>query len=513
MHFYSTDSQTREPASSGISAARRIFYSGICVMLALTGCSKHADDVELNPQAWAPPAVEREWTPRPASRALVGSAVDTVALSDLPAPEKGRSLNLNELVSFALSRNPSTQRAWKSAQAAAAAAGKARAPFYPVVSVESDNAYTRIDDLVPKHWGVRKTWQSRDLVSLEYDLIDFGRRDAQAQSALNQLIAANLLFNRQVQEVVFNVERGFYELDAARADVGAAEATLKLATTDRTNARRRQQNGLATQPEVLLAEQRQAQAEYDLENARLGVSLAQADLAVAVGVRADQAPEVEPLKDQPLPTSLGSDVEQLIDAAVRERPDLAARVSAVRARQADVSLARAAFYPTVGFTSFYGEDTFQYRLSSGPTPIFTASAPEYGAGLTLKWDLFTGFSRVNSVKQAEAQRDAARADLKSAELDVAAGVWRAYYSYVTARRKYDYAEALLAASQSSYNSNVKSYGLGLATIIDLLSAERELAAARYTLIQSKAELLISAAAVTFATGAIPPAAAPIAANP
>ena len=49
-------------------------------------------------------------------------------------------------------------------------------------------------------------------------------------------------------------------------------------------------------------------------------------------------------------------------------------------------------------------------------------------------------------------------------------------------------------------------------MIDLLSAERELAAARYTMIRSKAELLISAAAVTFATGAIPPEAAPTA-NP
>jgi outer membrane protein TolC len=350
-------------------------------------------------------------------------------------------------------------------------------------------------------------------MSLDYDLIDFGRRDAQAASALNQLVAANLLFNRQIQEVVFNVERGFYELDAARANVATAEATVKLATTDRTNAERRQHNGLATQPEVLLAQQREAQAEYDLENAQLGVSLAQADLAVALGVRADQAPEVEPLTGQPLPKSLGADVEQLIDAAVRERPDLAAKVSAVRALRADVALARASFYPMISLTSFYGALAFRYRLSNPPTPTYTAMAPEYGAGLTLKWDIFTGFSRVNSVKEAEAERDSAVAELNGAELDIAANVWRAYFSYLTARRKYDYAESLLAASQSSYNSNVKSYEHGLATIIDLLSAERELAAARYTIIQSKAELLISAAAVTFATGVIPPEAAPTAANP
>ena len=139
----------------------------------------------------------------------------------------------------------------------------------------------------------------------------------------------------------------------------------------------------------------------------------------------------------------------------------------------------------MGLTSFYGEKAFAYRLSNPETPEFTAMAPEYGAGVSLKWDLFTGFSRVNSIKEAEALRDAAHADLESAELDVAAKVWRAYFTYRTAQRKYDYAQALLTASQSSYNSNFRSYGLGLATIVDLLSAEREFAAARFTIIQSK----------------------------
>ena len=417
-------------------------------------------------------------------------------------------MDLTELIGFALDNNPSTRTAWKTAEAAAAAAGKARAPYYPAVSAESDNGYQRLVDLVPKHWGTLKTWQSRNIVSLDYDLIDFGRRDAASSAALNQLVEANLIFNRKVQEVVFNVERAFYELDAADAGVRAAEATLKLASTDRRAADLRQKHGLATAPEVLLARQRDAQAEFDLENARLAVSIAQADLAVALGVRADRAPAVKPLKDQPLPSTLSADVEQLIDGAVRERPDLAAKVSAVRARQADVELARASLYPTLGFTSFYGEQAFTYRLSNPETPTFTAMAPEYGAGVNLKWDIFTGFSHVNDIKEAEAQRDAARADLKSAELDVAANVWRAYFTYRTAQRKYEYAEALLSASQSSYNSNYKSYGLGLSTIIDLLSAERELAAARFTIIQTKAELLISAAAVTFATGAIPDQARP-----
>jgi outer membrane protein len=502
MHFYRTASHTSTRFKASARIARRAIAIAVVAPLAFVGCSNYADQPELNPRRWAPAAVEREWSPPPDVKPLVASPAAAAMSDNFPAPDKARRLALSQLIDLALHRNPSTRSAWQSAEAAAAEAGKARAPFYPVISTQSENGYQRLVDLVPKHWGTLKTWQSRNQVSLDYDLLDFGRRDAAASSALNQVIAANLLFNRAVQQVVFDVERSYYELDAAEAGVDAAQATLKLATTDRTNAERRQQHGLATEPAVLLARQREAQAGYDLENARLAVSLAQADLAVAMGVRAGEAPEVERLGNQPLPSSLSADVDQLIDSAVRERPDLAAKVSIVRARQAGVALARSQLYPTLSFTSFYGEQAFTYRLSNPETPTFTAMAPEYGAGVTLKWDVFTGFSRVNSIREAEAQREAARADLTSAELDVAANVWRAYYSYLTARRKYDYAEALLAASESSYKSNFKSYGLGLANIIDLLSAERELAAARFTIIQSKAELLISAAAVSFATGAI-----------
>jgi outer membrane protein len=450
--------------------------------------------------------VQREWAPAPEQARLLGSAVEKPPVSD-QAPS-GRRLALTELINYALEKQPATRSAWLSAEAAAASAGRARAAYYPIVSAQSDNGYQRLVDLVPKHWGTLKTWQSKSLLSLDYDLIDFGRRDATARSALDELVAANLLFNRKVQEVVFDVERSFYELDAAHSGVEAADSTVQLATIDLRATELRQKQGLATAPEVLLARQRAAQADYDLENARLAVSLAQADLAVALGVRADHAPEVALLKEQPLPPSLGADVDHLIDAAARERPDLAAKVLTMRARQADVDLANASLYPTLGFTGFYGAQAFNYRLSNPATPTYTAMAPEYGAGITLKWDLFTGFSRVNSIREAEARRDAANADLERAELDVAANVWRAYFTYQTARRKYDYAQALLAASESSYKSNFRSYALGLATIVDMLSAERDLAAARFTIIQSKADLLISAAAVTFATGAIPPEAKP-----
>jgi outer membrane protein TolC len=181
---------------------------------------------------------------------------------------------------------------------------------------------------------------------------------------------------------------------------------------------------------------------------------------------------------------------------------LSARIAALKARRADVELARSQFYPTVDFNTYYGDEGFSYAISHDHT-FFTANAPLYGGVMTLKWDLFTGFSRLNQVRGAEAAERQSLAEVNSLQLDVVAAVWRSYFDFQSAQKKYRYAQALMAASESAYKSNYQTYRLGLSTIIDLLTAERDLANARYTIIRSKADLLITAAEVAYATGAVP----------
>ena len=81
-------------------------------------------------------------------------------------------------------------------------------------------------------------------------------------------------------------------------------------------------------------------------------------------------------------------------------------------------------------------------------------------------------------------------------------MWRAYFELPSSRSKYAFAQSLLAASEESYDANFETYRQGLSTIVELLTAERDLANARYTLIQSKAQLLTAYAAVAYAAGVV-----------
>jgi outer membrane protein len=469
-----------------------------------SGCAAISQRPEFNPERWAPSSVGAEWNAGDSDRHQLNVESATEQFRP-PAPQApGKGYDLASLIDLALLQNPDTRGAWQAALAGSAGWALERAPFYPVVSVSSESGYDRKMDLVPKHWGTLKDWQSVNLVTLNYLLMDFGRRDAAAEAARQRLLAANFGFNREIQRIVFEVEKNFYLLGAERAALEAAYAVVRLAETDLRAVNKRHASGLATKPDVLLAEQREAKSAYELQNAELGVSDAEADLAVAVGLPVNSMPHIQTSTPSGIPASLKGSVDDLINAAMRQRPDLAAAMSSLRAKDAQVAFARASIYPILNISSYYGTHAFNYRLSNPPTPQYTALGPEYGAILTLNWDVFAGMKHLNSIRQAEHDRDQENARLRAIQIDVAGEVWRAYYAFETSIKKYHYALRLLAASQSAYDSNLRAFNNGLATIVDLLAAERDLADGKYTTIQSRAEVLIGAAAVAYAVGAIAP---------
>jgi outer membrane protein len=299
---------------------------------------------------------------------------------------------------------------------------------------------------------------------------------------------------------VFNTEAAFYALDAADGAVVAAQQNLKLAETDFDAVTRRVDLGLATEPQRLLAKETVAQSRFDLANAQLMVHDAEAQMAIALGVPADPPIRIMGIETQAQPSELNRSVEALITEARQERPDLAARAASLRASEADIRKAQAQFFPVVGLSSSYGENIWNFTFLLPPT--VQIAQPQYSALLTLRWDIFTGFSRLNDLRRAQSEREVARAELKAADIDTIAQMWRAYYELDSSRSKYAFAQALVAASEESYNANLETYRQGLSTIVELLTAERDLANARYTFIQTKAQLLTSYAAVAYAAGAV-----------
>src|SRR4029453_15410756 len=84
---------------------------------------------------------------------------------------------------------------------------------------------------LPDGYLTAKTQLVLPIISLEWWLLDFGRRGAAVDVTKAKAFGGTGGFNPTHQQVVFAVTRAFYALTAVRGRVAAARATLESAQT------------------------------------------------------------------------------------------------------------------------------------------------------------------------------------------------------------------------------------------------------------------------------------------
>ena len=87
-----------------------------------------------------------------------------------------------------------------------------------------------------------------------------------------------------------------------------------------------------------------------------------------------------------------------------------------------------------------------------------------------------------------------------AELAASADVWTSYHTYETALQKYKFSSAFLKSSSAAYELALDSYKAGLKSILDLLTAESQLAQARSLQIAARQDAFTALANLAFSTG-------------
>jgi outer membrane protein len=409
----------------------------------------------------------------------------------------------NELIDLAQRTNPETRMAWERARQAAIATGLAEGTYYPTLVAAATGVVAHAPAPIPTTvvpGGVFKadTQFVIPALSLEWVLLDFGRRGALVDATQAQVIEAIAGFNGKQQQVVFAVTRDFYSLSAARGKVVAARAALDSARTLEEAALARKQHELATLPEVLQAREEVARTSYLFDDALAAEQDARMALLESVGIRPGTPIEIADVSQQPLPSALEESVDQAVDRALTQRPDLLARLASVRAKQADVRKARADYWPRLLARSAVAGNIGQLKVED--SAYQGVHELQYDAGLRLEWTLFDGFERRNKVHLAESVQKEAESELDHAKDKAVREVWKAYNDAKVALAKQKAAAALLSASEESWRATFESYQHGLATFPDVREAQRSLASARTLDQAARAEALTQSAAFAFSTG-------------
>lgn len=92
-------------------------------------------------------------------------------------------------------------------------------------------------------------------------------------------------------------------------------------------------------------------------------------MASTLGIRPSVLIHVQEISQLTIPESIGDSVDQAIERAFDQRPDLMQQMAEIRRANAGVKEARAAFYPTLTFSASPSAQSLyisQQTLSLGP---------------------------------------------------------------------------------------------------------------------------------------------------
>jgi len=412
--------------------------------------------------------------------------------------EPDRTYSLAELVDFAERNNPETRVAWEGAKARGAALHIAQSELYPALAAVVLSQVHREDVLFNSSFVRQTVAAFGPALQLDYTMFDFGARAGRIATARAELAAANFAFNDTHRKIIFQVADTYYRLLNAVGQVEAAETSLLNAKTVQEAAEDRLEHGLATLPDVLEARSATAQAEYDLQSVRGAEVIARGDLATTLGIAPTVNIRVQPLDELPAPEMHDDSIDQLLDRASQQRPDLLQQLAGVKAAEGRVREARAAYYPSVKFESA-ADGQYQYGWQQ-QLPPSRRTGLTGAAAVRIDWTIFDGGARKNNLLNAEAIRNAAAAQAEVTVDQIADEVWRSYSNVKTALRQRQAATALLEAASQSYAAAVEAYGYGVRNLLDVTAAQRALAQARTADVAARTEVLDTLADLAFRTG-------------
>lgn len=399
-------------------------------------------------------------------------------------------LDLSQVIDLGLCRNPTTTASYFAVQSARFAKNAGYANYLPSVNASASASLPYRN----KEWG---DWSYGASLSASYLLFDFGKRLADLNSATATWRAAGFDYDENVQNYIYSIIGAYYNLLNADADVKSADSLRTVAQTARDTAAKKFKAGSVAKADVLKADTTLASRNLDLERAKNNREIAKGTLLSKLSFPASQDIEIADL-----PVDFGSvreieSVDELIARAQKTRPDL---LRATANKDAAWHRRNASFLKNLPSISASGSvawnDTPSENFNSGSDKISGS------IGVRASMPIFAGFANMYSVRQAQANYDAATEQERAANDSATLDIFTAYQNYKTAQTVLKQTETLLASATESQRVTAGMYRVGRATMLDWQTAQSELVDAQKQNNAAKYDLFIKRAAVALAIGEI-----------
>ena len=388
---------------------------------------------------------------------------------------------LQQLIESALVNNRDLRVAALNVEAFQAQYRIQRADLFPAVSANANELRQRMPPSVTQGKALINSTYSANLGISAYELDFFGRVRSLSEQALQTWLATEEARRSAQLSLVANVANAYLTW---RADQELLELTRDTLAADEQSLHLTTRNREAGKSSAL----EQAQAKTSVDSSRANLARYQRQVAqdlnsltLLVGAPVPDALPARPLASdlvQQLPAGLPSDLLQ-------RRPDILQAEYKLKAANANIGAARAAFFPSVSLTANAGTSS---RDLSG---LFGGGSGAWTFQPQISLPIFNAGSLRASLDYSKLQKDVAVAEyeksIQTAFQEVADGLAArsTYQQQLQAQRD------LVEATQTYYNLAQNRYQNGVDSSLTFLDAQRSLFSSQQGLITDRLAQLVA----------------------
>ena len=433
----------------------------------LAGC------VNLAPEYTAPAS--------PVPQALPSSGVEAPTPIDVGWRSFFVEPRLRGTIELALANNRDLRVAALNIERARAQYGIARAGLFPTVEAGASGSRSRTPGSLSTSGEARIGSQySADLGLTSYEIDLFGRVRNLGESALQSYFQTEETRRSTQISLIASVATAWLQLAADEQRLLLARNTLESQRKSFDLVER--SHRLGAQSGLALA---QARSTVDAARADAAAFDSQVEqdrnaLALLVGAMppADLLPAA-PASDTAAPATAAQLLvppPDLPSSVLQRRPDVRAAEHALRASNADIGAARAAFFPRIALTASAG------TASSTLSGLFAGGSKAWSFAPSISVPIFDGGANRANLRVAEAQQKIQIATYEKTVQTAFREVADALAERRTLAERLDAQRSLLGATSRSFELSQSLFRSGASSYLDVLDAQRAFYAAQQTLI-------------------------------
>jgi adhesin transport system outer membrane protein len=364
------------------------------------------------------------------------------------------AMRLDQLISVALSSHPEAQVQLSLQESARADVDSANWQFYPTLSLAIENA--RSGELDPSSQGDSMV----SILRLQQPLWAGGRLTAGLSKAEASVIVSQASLAQTRQQLALRVVQAYGEWLAAELKTRAYEKSRVTHVRLRDQVKRRIEQGVSAESDLILAVSRLqsvvaetavARAQMDIALTRLGQLLGMDPAAFKLAIVA--------------PRPVSSSVQQQLEIALEVSPALRKAQAETRVQKAVIAERRANLSPEVFLRVERQYGNASIRNAEPENRIVLGVDSRFGAGL----------SSLSNVKGAEAKYQAALAEVEVQRRTVNELVLADYALAVSSKVRVDALRDSLNAARQVSESYDRQFLAGRKTWVDVMNAARDLA--------------------------------------